>query len=70
MEQINLDEFVGKYLPSEGPTCFHTLDGSDVAAWLNAQGYKVTRNGDTGRNGFAETADGYRISTNGYVTTY
>lgn len=60
--------YVGRFLPSEGETAFKTLDGSDVAAWLRRNGYKVTRNGDTGRNGYAETACGYHVSTNGYVS--
>jgi hypothetical protein len=59
---------VNAYLPSRGETCFRTLDGSDVAAWLRANGYEVIRNYDTGRNGLAITACGLSVSTNGYVS--
>ena len=64
---INLNEYNGEFLAGYGETAFSTLDGSDVAAWLRSQGYTVIANGDTGRNGFAETACGWRVSTNGYV---
>lgn len=59
---------VGGFLPSSGETCFRTLDGSDVAAWLRAQGYEVLGHGDTGSNGVAITACGLSVSTNGYVS--
>ena len=65
---INLHDFVGKFLPAEGETCFATLDGSDVATWLTNQGYRVIAHHDTGRNGIVITEDGYRVSTNGYVS--
>jgi len=57
----------GRFIPSYGETAFNTLDGSDVAAWLQSHGYTVVSNGDTGRNGYAETACGWYVSTNGYV---
>ncbi len=56
------------WLPSHGETCFRTLDASDVAAWLTAQGYTVISNMDTGRNGLAKTACGLSVSTNGHVS--
>jgi hypothetical protein len=59
---------VNAYLPSSGETAFRTLDGSDVAAWLRANGYEVIRNYDTGRNGLAITACGLAVSTNGHVS--
>ena len=58
----------GTFLPSSGETCFRTLDGSDVAAWLRKQGFEVVDNYDTGRNGLAITACGLAVSTNGYVS--
>ena len=64
---VNLNEYEGRHLRSDGETCFNSLDGSDVAAWLKSKGYTVVSNGDTGRNGYAETACGWRVSTNGYV---
>ena len=64
---INLNEYNGRFLPNYGETAFNTLDGLDVAAWLQSQGYIVVSNGDTGHNGYAETACGWRVSTNGYV---
>ena len=56
------------WLPSDGETCFRTLDGADVAAFLTRAGYTVVRNYDTGRNGQAETACGLIVSTNGRVS--
>jgi len=56
------------YLPSQGETCFRSLDGSDVANWLRAQGYSVASHRDTGRNGLAITACGFKVSTNGHVS--
>jgi hypothetical protein len=56
------------FLPSHGDTAFRTLDGSDVAAWLERQGYMVVSYRDTGRNGLAITECGFAVSTNGYVT--
>lgn len=54
------------WLPNAGETCFRTLDGSDVAEWLERHGYAVVSNRDTGRNGEATTACGMNVSTNGY----
>jgi len=65
---VNLNEYEGRWLPSYGETCFNTLDGSDVAAWLQSQGYTVVSNGDTGRYGYAVTACGWHVSTNGHVS--
>ena len=47
---------------------FYTLDGSDIKAWLEAQGYKVAENRDAGRNGIAITECGMQVSTNGYIS--
>ncbi len=68
MEKINLNKMVGKFLPSEGETCFSSLDGRDVKKWLESQGHKVIAFWDTGRCGIAKTDDGFLVSTNGYVT--
>lgn len=55
------------WLPEKGETRFRTLDGSDVAEWLERQGYTVVSNGiSTRRNGGATTACGMNVSTNGY----
>lgn len=65
---IKLDEYIGKSLPNDVHARFHTLDGSCVAAYLSMIGYEVIKNEDTGRNGLAVTKEGYRVSTNGYVS--
>lgn len=57
----------GFYIPTVGDTCWKTLDGADVAAWLRGLGYDVVRHYDTGNNGIAETACGVAMSTSGYV---
>jgi hypothetical protein len=45
----------------------HTdLDGSAARAFLEAAGFNVIDNRDTGRNGLATTACGIKLSTNGY----
>ena len=56
-----------QYLPGNISTNFRTLDGSDVAAWLTLQGYKVVKYYDTGYNGLAITECGLHVSTNGWV---
>ena len=58
----------GFFLPSRGETCFKTVDGSDVAEWLTANGYVVKGYHDTRRNGLASTECGVNVSTNGYVS--
>ena len=57
----------GFYLPSNGATCFRSLDATDVAEWLRSEGYEVVSNIDTGRNGLATTRCGVAVSSNGYV---
>lgn len=55
------------WLPEEGETRFRTRDGSDVAEWLERQGYTVVSSGnDTRWNGKATTACGMNVSTNRY----
>jgi hypothetical protein len=66
-ETINLNEFCGKYLPESLVPPFRTLDGSDVAKWLEKMGENVVSFGDKGRYGQAITESGYSVSTNGYV---
>jgi len=65
--QIGNTGVFGGYIPQSGATCFRTLDGSDVRAFLEGLGFKVVENLDTGRNGLAVTACGLTVSTNGYV---
>lgn len=45
------------------------LDGSHARAFLEAAGFKVVSNRDTGRNGIAITEEGIHLSTNGYCHT-
>jgi len=67
MTKIDLESLAGRFLPCEGETCFKSMDGSDVAIWLEKNGEPVLRFFDTGRNGLALTKSGYAVSTNGYV---
>lgn len=57
----------GLYLPARNETAFRSAD--QVAAWLASQGYTVAQFGEakSNRYGFADTACGFRVSTNGYV---
>lgn len=57
----------GGWLPMEGETCFKTLDGSDVAAFLKRLGFEIAGYCDNGGYGEALTACGIRVSTNGRV---
>lgn len=67
IEAFRRSNKTGAFLfPTHGETCWRTLDGSDVAAWLTKIGYTVIKNRDTGRNGEATTACGLCVSTNGY----
>ena len=65
---VSLNDKVGSFIDTDGIENFNALDGSGVAAWLKSQGYTVVKHYDTGRNGIAITADGYKVSTNGYVS--
>lgn len=57
----------GAYLPSSlGFRECADLDGKTARAFLESAGFEVVRNGDNGTNGFAETAGGLVLSTNGY----
>jgi hypothetical protein len=64
--KIDLEKMIGKFFPSNGETSFRTLDGSDVAAFLERNGEPCIGFFDTGRNGIALTVSGYSVSTNGY----
>ena len=64
---MQLSDYVNSFIPSHGETAFSSLDGSDVAEWLESIGETVTHHENTGRNGIAHTASGYSVSTNGYV---
>lgn len=43
------------------------LDGTAARRFLEAAGFEVIENGDTGHNGYALTKDGILLSTNGYI---
>lgn len=62
---FRLKDYVGRYIPNS-IFCANSLDGSDMAGFLQKQGYKVLRNYDTGTYGRIETSR-YVVSTNGYV---
>jgi hypothetical protein len=66
---MNLQNFLGKYLPDEWMNSFPSdLDGTNLKGFLEANGFTVVENGDTGSYGFARTEEGYIVSTNGYVS--
>jgi hypothetical protein len=65
-----IESRVNGWLPSDGETCFRTLDGADVAAFLARAGFHVVKHYDTGRNGEAITECGLRVSTNGRVSRW
>lgn len=67
MSTVILNSFVGKFLPDSVVPPFRTLDGSDVAEWLESIGEKVVSYSDMGRYGQANTESGYSVSTSGYV---
>ena len=65
-----LERYADKFLPhSISDNIAKDLDGKGVANWLESIGEKVLRHYDTGGNGLAITASGYKVSTNGYVAT-
>jgi predicted RNase H-like nuclease (RuvC/YqgF family) len=65
---VDLQQWIGKFLPPQGETCFRRTAASDVAAWLRRQGYNVTEIVSGYPYGSACTKEGFRISTNGYVS--
>lgn len=61
---------VGGFLPSSlGYRECADLDGSEARRFLEAAGFTVVKNYDTGRNGIAITEEGIHLSTNGYCYT-
>ena len=64
---VRVEDFIGGFLPNRISAGFRTLDGSDVARWLDWNGYDVIGNWDTGTQGRAVTRCGLSVSTNGYV---
>lgn len=50
-----------------GYRTFADLDGQHARQFLTGLGFEVISRGDNGRNGFAETACGIILSTNGYI---
>ena len=65
---MTLKLVAGTFLPSEGDTCFRSLDGEDIAEYLIKHGYLVIRHFDTGSNGLAITACGFAVSSNGWIS--
>lgn len=65
---MDLHEYEGRYLPSQGATCFLSLDGSDVYAWMVSQGLEACSHRDLGTHGAAFTKDGFKVSTSTYVS--
>ncbi len=64
VERIAAEE---EFLPrSLAYQCFADLNGDHAKAYLEALGFEVVKSGDTGRCGFAQTACGVWLSTNGY----
>ena len=66
-EQVEALAIKGGFLPQDAAPVFSTLDGKDVAAWLESLGFKIKVHFDTGRNGLAVTEECIAVSTNGYV---
>ena len=64
---LNLSEYQNRFIPQNVAYMGGSLDGSTVRAVLEANGYEVISNRDTGSNGEAVTACGFIVSTNGYV---
>lgn len=52
---------------SEGYRQCADLDGTFARQYLESLGFEVVDNGDNGRNGYAITACGLYLSTNGYI---
>lgn len=46
---------------------FADLDGTHASKYLESKGFEVVKNYDTGRNGWAITACGIKLSTNGFI---
>lgn len=54
----------GGYINTDGIS--YDLKGDGMAAYLKSKGFTVVKNYDTGRNGLVITAEGIKVSTNGY----
>jgi hypothetical protein len=58
----------GRFIGLEvGYQCFADLDGKAAREFLEKNGFEVIESGDTGNNGFARTACGIVLSTNGWI---
>ncbi len=66
--KVDLNNYINNFLPHNISDNFRTLDGKDVAQWLERQGYTVIGFYNTGRNGLATTEQGFKVSTSGWVT--
>ena len=64
---MNIKDYEGKYIPQTKEVSFNSVDGSDVARWLESINEVVISFKDIGTNGQAITASGYAVSTNRYV---
>ena len=58
--------FVGE---AQGYSHCADLDGEHAKKWLEGLGFEVVKNGDNGSYGYAVTACGLCLSTNGYIHT-
>ena len=57
---------VNTHLPRHVFRPYADLDGTNARKFLESAGFEVIENHDNGLYGQATTADGYRLSTNGY----
>ena len=67
---FRLNGYIGKYLPHSISDNFNTLNGADIAQWLESIGYTVDSYSDTKSNGLAITSTGISVSSNGYVSRF
>jgi len=56
---------IGKYIPSDGETCF--FSGDDIKAWLESAGYKVIDTFRGPSSAFCITGCGVKVFENGYA---
>ena len=61
-----IEQWAGKFIPHSVYRRFADLDATAAREFLQGAGFEVVENYDCGYNGWAVTADGYRLSTNGY----
>ena len=61
-EKVFLDSKTKEYTP------YADLDAAHARAFLEAKGFEVIKNYDTGFNGWAITSCGIKLSTNGFLS--